>query len=117
MQAEPTSTRSVAVSLTPTATTPVSPPSIGPTGRFWLAVFQVAEEPDQLDALTERLAPVLGGALMVAPAACFTGLPGAAGSGYLLGAAATDRATLDGLVAATGETPRFVVRTRSGCVD
>lgn len=115
MRAEPTSTSSVPVS--PTAATSVSPPSAGPTGRFWLAVFQIAEEPDQLDARTGRLAPVLGGALMVAPGTCFTGLPSAAGPGYVLGAAATDRDTLDGLVAATGDSPRFVVRTRSGCVD
>lgn len=94
-----------------------SPPSVGPSGAFWLAVLEVADAPDELDDATRRLGPVLGGALMVSPAACFTSLPSAAGSGYLLGAAAADRATVEELAAAVGLSPRFVVRTRSGCVD
>ncbi len=102
---------------TATATETVSPPSVGPTGTFWFAVFHVAEDPDGLDEQTRALAPVLGGALMAAPSVCFTGLPASAGSGYVLGAVARDRATLDGLVVATGATPRFVVRTRSACAD
>jgi hypothetical protein len=94
-----------------------SPPSVGPSGTFWLAVLEVAEAPDGLDDDTRRLAPVLGGALVVSPVACFASLPPAAGSGYLLGAAAADRNTLDDLLSAEGLTPRFLVRTRSGCVD
>ncbi len=91
--------------------------SVGPTGRFWLAVLEVADEPDALNGLTHRLAPILGGALIVSPVECYASLPTAAGSGYLLGAVAPDRAALEDLLSAHGLTPRFVVRTSSGCVD
>ena len=87
-----------------------------PQGTLWLAVLRTADEPDALDAATARLAPALGGALMVSPANCFTGLPASVG-GYLLGAAAGSREELDGIVAATGLVPTMVVKTRSACGD
>jgi len=105
------------VTATGAGSVTASPPPVGPSGSFWLAVLEVAATPDALDDDTRRLAPVLGGALVVSPVACFSSLPQAAGSGYLLGAAAADRASLSDLLAAQDLTPRFVVRTRSGCVD
>lgn len=87
-----------------------------PPGTFWLAVLRTADEPDALDTATVRLAPALGGALVVSPTNCFTGLPSGSG-GYLLGAAAGSREELDRIVAATGLVPALVVKTRSACGD
>jgi hypothetical protein len=115
--ASPTHGSMTSAAATGSRSVTASPPSVGPSGAFWLAVLEVAKAPDGLDGATRRLGPVLGGALVVSPAACFASLPPAAGSGYLLGAAAADRATVEELVVSAGLSPRFVVRTRSGCVD
>jgi hypothetical protein len=94
--------------------TPTAAPA--PHASVWLAVLRSAPSPDALDAATERQVAVLGGALVVSPADCFAGLPPAV-EGYVLGAAATSREELEGLVAETGLVPTVVLRTRSACGD
>jgi hypothetical protein len=93
-----------------------SPVTTPPPGSLWLAVLRTADQPDALDAATARLAPVLDGALVVAPTNCFVGLP-ADVAGYLLGAEAASREELAPIVAATGLVPTLVVKTRSACGD
>lgn len=104
---------------TPRSGTPSSSPSAatGATGSFWLAGLYVAANPGDLDAQTARLAPIAGGALVVAPAGCFAGLPREAGSGYLLGVTASTRAEVERMVGRTGSRARFTVRTTSSCGD
>ena len=92
-------------------------PVTGATGTFWLAGLYVAANPGDLDAQTARLAPIAGGALVVAPAACFSGLPPEAGTGYVLGVTAPTRAALRRLVGRTGSSARFAARTSSTCGD
>ena len=100
----------------PPAASVSSPGTIPARGTLWLAVLRTSDAPDALDAATARLAPVLGGALVVSPTNCFAGLPSEL-DGYLLGAAAPSREELDGIVAATGLVPTVVVKTRSACGD
>ncbi len=83
----------------------------------WFRALQVSETPEALDTATTELASVLGGALVVAPVACFDGLPGVAGTGYLLGAGAESEARAEELAARTQIQPLFVVATHSVCVD
>jgi hypothetical protein len=75
-------------SSSPSAGTPsVSRPSATRPAyeERWIAVIDVAPDPNELDPLTQQLLDPLGTALMVAPTQCFEGLPDAAGDGYLLG--------------------------------
>ncbi len=108
------STPSVA---TPTVSRPSAPapPYLYP--ERWIAVIDVASDPSDLDALTQRMLDPLGTALMVAPTECFEGLPDAAGDGNLNGAEGDSRREVEGRVVDAGEEVAFVANVKIVCSD
>ena len=102
-----------------TATTSVSPPSASHSagGETWIAVVDVAADPNDLDALTQRLLEPLGTALVVAPADCFEGLPGTAKDGYVIGAVGGARSEVERRIVDAGETVAFTAKVRILCTD
>jgi hypothetical protein len=107
-------------SSTPSAATmSVSPPSASPSaeGETWIAVIEVAADPDDLDALTQELLEPLGIALMVAPADCFEGLPETANDGYVIGAVGDTRSEVERAVVDAGQTVAFTANVTILCRD
>ncbi len=106
-------------STTSAATTSVSPSSASPSteGERWIAVIDVAADPDDLDALTQRLLEPLGTALVVAPVDCFEDLPGTAKDGYVIGAVGETRAEVERRVVDAGETVAFTANVTILCTD
>ena len=106
-------------STTSAATTSASPPSASPSaeGETWIAVIEVAADPDDLDALTQELLEPLGTALMVAPADCFEGLPETANDGYVIGAVGDSRSEVERAVVDAGETVAFTANVTILCTD
>lgn len=102
-------------STTSAPTTPVSPPSA--EGERWIAVIDVAADPNDLDALTQQLLEPLGTALVVAPADCFGGLPQAANDGYVIGAVGDARSEVERAVVDAGETVAFTAKVTILCTD
>ena len=104
---------------TQTSTPMASSPSASPSASEmkWIAVIDVAPDPSDLDALTQRLLGPLGTALMVAPTDCFEGLPDAAGNGYLIGAVADSRSEVERRVVEAGEQVAFSAHVRIICTD
>lgn len=111
--------RSGQASMSSTATPTVSRPSASaPEHRKrWIAVIDVASDPNDLDALTQRLLDPLGTALMVAPTECFEGLPDAAGDGYLIGAVGDSVREVEGRVVDAGEEVAFSANVEIVCSD
>lgn len=105
-------------SSTPTAATKsVSSPSASAEGETWIAVIEVAADPDDLDALTQQLLEPLGTALMVAPVDCFEGLPETANDGYVIGAVGDSRSEVERAVVDAGETVAFTANVTILCTD
>lgn len=98
---------------TPSATSPSASPSTSETR--WIAVIDVAPDPSDLDALTQRLLVPLGIALMVAPTDCFEDLPDAAGNGYLIGAVGDSRSEVEQRVVDAGEKVAFSAEVTIVC--
>jgi hypothetical protein len=101
------------------ATMSVSLPSASPSaeGERWIAVIDVAADPDDLDALTQRLLEPLGTALVVAPADCFEGLPETANDGYVIGAVGDARSDVERAVVDAGEAVAFTANVTFLCAD
>lgn len=98
--------------------TPTTAASTPTAQDAWLAGMRVEHDPDALDADTQALKDVLGGALIVSPTTCFEGLPADVDAqAYVLGIQAPTRAEVDGLVAQTGRDPLFETRVRVLCTD
>ena len=106
-------------STAPAATTSVSSPSASPSaeGERWIAVIDVAADPDDLDALTQRLLEPLGTALVVAPVDCFEGLPDTANDGYVIGAVGDARSEVERRVVDAGERVAFTANVTILCKD
>jgi hypothetical protein len=106
-------------STTSASTTSISPPSASPSpeGKRWIAVIDVAADPNDLDALTQRLLEPLGTALVVAPVDCFEGLPETADDGYVIGALGDARSEVERRVVDSGETVAFTANVRVLCTD
>jgi hypothetical protein len=100
---------------TPSASMPSASPS--PEEERWIAVIEVAADPNELDALTQRLLEPLGTALMVAPAGCFEGLPERANDGYVIGAVGDARSEVERRVVDAGETVAFAAEVTILCTD
>ncbi len=107
----------------PDEPTAVSSPTAVTTGSaaldpVWLAVFDTAADPNELDAATGELLPLVGGAIVVSPASCFQGLPGDVRSAdYVIGVVAGTLAELDDVVAAAERTPTFTGEVGQLCLD
>jgi hypothetical protein len=102
----------------PSATPPTRAPASADAGGTWLAALHVDADPNALDADTRALKDVLGGALIVAPASCFRGLPATVdASAYVLGVQASTQEDLRALVVRTDRDPVFEVRVQMLCTD
>jgi hypothetical protein len=113
---DPEGGRSPTTSRTTASVSPASP-SPPAEGESWIAVIEVAADPNDLDALTQRLLEPLGTALMVAPADCFEGLPGTAKDGYVIGAVGDARSEAQQRVVDAGETVAFTANVTILCTD
>ena len=84
---------------------------------MWVAVFDVASDPNDLDAETGELVDLVGQATLVSPAGCLGGLPPhvARAGDYVLGVWADSQSELEEIVAATGRTPLISVEVRDLC--
>jgi hypothetical protein len=104
---------------TPSAATPSASPSVSPPANEerWIAVIEVAPDPNDLDPLTQRLLDPLGTAMVVSPTDCFEGLPDAAGDGYLIGAVGDSRSEVERRVVDAGETVAFSANVTILCTD
>lgn len=104
----------------PSTTTPSLSPTSAPPPMYeerWIAVIDVAPDPNDLDALTQRMLDPLGTALMVAPTQCFEGLPDAAGNGYIIGAVGDSRPEVERRVVEAGEEVAFSASVKIVCTD
>ena len=111
--------RSAPTSTTPSATTSDPSPSATPAAaeERWIAVIDVAPDPNDLDDLTQRLLDPLGTALVVAPVDCFEGLPEPARDGYLIGAVGDTRTDVERRVVDAGEEVAFTAKVTILCID
>jgi hypothetical protein len=105
------------ISSTSATTTSPQPASPSAGEEKWIAVIDVAADPDDLDALTQRLLEPLGTALVVAPADCFEGLPETARDGYVIGAVGDARSEVERRVVDAGETVAFTATVTVLCTD
>ena len=111
--------RSVPNSTTPSATASDPSPSATPPAaeETWIAVIDVAPDPNDLDDLTQRLLDPLGTALVVTPVDCFEGLPEPARDGYLIGAVGDTRTDVERRVVDAGEEVAFTAKVTILCTD
>lgn len=93
---------------------PSSPPAVE---ERWIGVIEVATDPNDLDALTQRMLDPLGPALIVAPVDCFQGLPDRVRDGYLIGAVGDARREVERLVHEAGEEVAFSALVEVVCTD
>ncbi len=96
-----------------------APPSVG-TGSVtkWLGVVRVATDPNDLDADTTAVGAIVGGSIVVSPAACFDGLPARfAGDTYVLGVVAPTKEALDVLLTTLGRPILFEGQVTTMCLD
>jgi hypothetical protein len=95
------------------------PPSAG-TGSVtkWLGVVRTAADPNDLDADTTAVGAIVGGSIVVSPAACFEGLPARfAGDSYVLGVVAPTKEALDALLTTLGRPVLFEGQITTMCLD
>jgi hypothetical protein len=112
--AEPPPQGSPAGQTTPPAT------STATTVRQWVAVFDTAGHPDDLDPSTEDLLAAVGGNIAVQPVQCWEGLAEDLGVGageYAAAVIATSEEELNGLVDRVGKEPIGTGRYAAFCLD
>ena len=100
-------------------TSPVADPPTPAPGVIieWLAAVKAATDPNDLDADTRLLQDAAGDAIVVSPAACFSGIPERFAEGYLLGLVAPTKSGLDELLDRLAVNPLFEVRATDTCID
>lgn len=102
-----------------------SVPSIAspsPAAETWIAVYDTAEDPNDLEDERSQIVHALGdpleGSVVVSPAGCFRGLPDAiAGGSYVLAIQQSERVYLRALDQQLDGSPRFVGRITITCTD
>jgi hypothetical protein len=99
---------------TTASVTPSSPLAVE---QRWIGVIAVATDPNDLDALTQRMLDPLGSALIVAPVDCFRGLPDRVRDGYLIGAVGDARQEVERLLNEAGEEVAFSAHVTIVCTD
>jgi hypothetical protein len=95
-------------------------PSSAGTGSVtkWLGVVRAAADPTDLNADTTSVGAIVGGSIVVSPAACFEGLPARfAGDSYVLGVVAPTKEVLDVLLATLGRPVLFEGQITTMCLD
>lgn len=93
----------------------LSPPSTA-VADGWLAAIAIADDPNDLEALTGQLLEVGGPAFVTSPASCFDGIPRDV-TGYVLGFLASERDDVERLVERSARPALFVVEVSSRCTD
>ena len=84
----------------------------------WIAVFRTEADPRDMSEDTADVLAVVGGAIVVSPAACFEGLPADIPlDSYLLGVVAPTKDALDEIVAEVDRTVIFEGQVRTMCLD
>ena len=83
--------------------------------RVWLAGLATADDPSDLQELTDRLVE-LGTAVVVSPASCFGGLDEPV-DGYVAGVIAPTASELDRVLAELPDEPLFRVQVEDLCAD
>jgi len=86
--------------------------------RVWIAVFQSAEDPNDLEAASEELMEKAGTAVVVAPEGCFGGLRGRGDirpGDYVLAVMADSRDGLDVAVGRADREPVVTARVEDDC--
>ena len=99
---------------------PGTAPSSAGTGSVtkWLGVVRAAADPNDLDADTVAVGAIVGGSIVVSPAACFEGLPARfAGDSYVLGVVAPTKQSLDVLLSTLGRPVLFEGQITTMCLD
>lgn len=98
-------------------------PAEGPTAnsvRQWVAVFDTAAHPDDLDPSTQELLDAVGGNIAVQPVQCWEGLAEDLGVGageYAAAVIGTSEDELADVVEKVGEEPTGTGRYRAFCLD
>ena len=96
-----------------------SPASPSPI-PVWIAVFQTAEDPNQLDAASEDLRDRVGTSVVLAPEGCFGGLRGQGDIGpgeYVLGVLAGSQDQLEKAVERSEQEPVVTARVEDLCPE
>lgn len=86
--------------------------------RLWIAVFETAENPNDLEDSASELMDRAGTAVVVAPEGCYGGLRGRAEvppGHYVLAVVATSRHGLDSAVDRARRDPVLTARVRDRC--
>lgn len=84
----------------------------------WIAVFRAELDPRDMGEDSADVLSIVGGSIVVSPAACFEGLPADIPlDSYVLGAVAPAKAALDDLVAQVDREVIFEGRVRTMCLD
>jgi hypothetical protein len=84
----------------------------------WIAVFRTAADPRDMGDDTADVLAVVGGAIVVSPAACFEGLPADIRlDSYVLGVVAPTKDALDEIVADVDRAVIFEGQVRTMCLD
>lgn len=95
------------------------PPAVAET---WIAVYDVAEDPNDLEDERSQIVRALGdpleGSVVVSPTGCFDGLPDTIpGGSYVLAIQQSERVYLRALGQQLDGSPRFVGRITVTCTD
>jgi hypothetical protein len=97
------------------------PPDAGAQGLLeWVAVFDVAEDPGDLEPGTDELMEAAGGAIAISPASCWSGLAvrlGAEPGDYVAAVVAQTRSELEAVTARVGRRPLVSGEFQAHCVD
>lgn len=84
----------------------------------WLGVLRTESDVNALDADTAEVMAVVGGSIVVSPAACFDGLPSSfEPDAYVLGVVAGSKELLDQLLDQVGRPTIFEGQVRTMCLD
>jgi hypothetical protein len=84
----------------------------------WIAVFRTEADPRDMGDDTADVLAVVGGAIVVSPAACFEGLPAdILLDSYVLGVVAPTKEALDEIVAEVERAVIFEGQVRTMCLD
>jgi hypothetical protein len=84
----------------------------------WIAVFRTEDDPRDMGEDADDVLAVVGGAIVVSPAACFEGLPADIPlDAYVLGVVAPTKDALDEIVAEVHREVIFEGQVRTMCLD
>lgn len=111
-------TSSPAPTASPGGSASPSPQASGPA--VWIAVFETARDPNDLDSEARTLMERVGTAVVVGPEVCYGGLRGEDGVSpgeYVLAVVASSRNELEAAIERSGRDPVLTDRVEDLCPD